>query len=89
MEWFDVVGTIGVALIVYAYAGTQTRRMNPEGLQYSILNLVGAILITVSLNYAFNMASFIIEIFWIIFSLWGIWRWLQNRKRRKGDVAEK
>ncbi len=56
MEWFDVVGTVGVALIVYAYAGTQMRRMNPEGLQYSILNLVGAVLITVSLNYAFNMA---------------------------------
>ena len=82
MEWFDVVGTLGVALIVYAYAGSQMRRMDSDGLQYSVLNLIGAVLITISLKYAFNMASFIIEIFWIIFSLLGIWRWFQAKKKQ-------
>jgi hypothetical protein len=34
--------------------------------------LVGALLILISLLYNFNLASAIIEVFWILISLWGI-----------------
>ncbi len=79
MAWFDVVGTIGVILIIIAYGAVQTRRMRSEQLSYSILNLVGAAMILVSLRYSFNLASFIIEIFWILISLWGIVMWFRHR----------
>ena len=88
MAWFDVVGTTGVLLIVFAYAATQMKRMDPEGIRYSLLNLVGAILITISLFYAFNLASLIIEIFWIIFSIWGIWRWSRTRNEEPPSEAK-
>jgi hypothetical protein len=41
--------------------------------------LVGALLILISLLYNFNLASAIIEVFWILISLWGIVNWFRSR----------
>lgn len=79
MAWFDIIGTIGVVLIILAYAAVQARRMGPEQLSYSVINLVGAAMILLSLKYNFNLASVIIEIFWILISLWGIVIWFRHR----------
>ncbi|MDE2997061.1 MAG: hypothetical protein OXT73_10060 [Bacteroidota bacterium] len=79
MAWFDIIGTIGVVLIILAYAAVQVRRMRSEQLSYSVINLVGAAMILVSLRYNFNLASFIIEVFWILISLWGIVLWFRHR----------
>ena len=79
MAWFDIIGTIGVVLIILAYAAVQVRKMRPEQLSYSVVNLVGAAMILVSLRYNFNLASVIIEVFWILISLWGIVLWFRHR----------
>ena len=79
MAWFDIIGTIGVVLIILAYAAVQVRKMRPEQLSYSVVNLVGAAMILVSLRYNFNLASVIIEVFWILISLWGIVLWVRHR----------
>jgi len=83
MAWYDGIGSAGVALIIVAYAAVQLRRMKPEYLSYSVMNLVGAALILVSLRYNFNMASVIIEIFWIMISLWGIVLWFRHRSMQR------
>lgn len=80
MHVYDIVGTIGVALIIVTYAGVQLRKMEVASLAYSALNLLGALMILVSLAYNFNLASVVIEIFWIIISLWGIVIWIKTRK---------
>ncbi len=80
MHGYDIVGTIGVALIVVTYAGVQLRKMEVSSLAYSALNLLGAVMILASLAYNFNLASVVIEIFWIIISLWGIVVWIKSRK---------
>jgi formate hydrogenlyase subunit 3/multisubunit Na+/H+ antiporter MnhD subunit len=80
MTWHDIVGTIGVTIIIVAYAATQMRRLKPEHLLYSLANLIGAAMTLVSLAYNFNLASVIIEIFWILISLWGIVLWLRHRR---------
>lgn len=87
VAWYDILGTTGVALIILAYAAVQARRMKSEQLSYSILNLVGAFLILVSLRYNFNLASFVIEIFWILISLWGIVLWFRHRAQRGTDPS--
>jgi len=79
MAWYDILGTLGVALIILAYAAVQVRRMKSEQLSYSVMNLIGAALILVSLKYNFNLASVIIEVFWILISVWGIVLWFKNR----------
>ena len=83
IEWYDVVGTTGVVLILWAYFLLQTERVSSAALSYSALNLIGAVLITVSLFYDFNLSAFIIELFWIAFSVYGIVR-SRSAKRNTG-----
>jgi len=68
----DVIGLIGVALLITTYALLQFDRIDPKGFWYSFNNMVVAILVTVSLVYSFNLASMVIEIFWFSLSLYGI-----------------
>lgn len=82
---YDIVGGVGVTLVLGTYAALQAGRMGADGLLYSALNLLGAILIGYSLLYAFNLASFTIEVFWAAASSFGIWRAL--RRRRAARIA--
>ena len=70
IEWFDIVGTSGVVIILVAYFLLQTERMKSVDLLYSVLNLIGAAFITISLLYDFNLSAFIIELFCIALSFY-------------------
>jgi VIT1/CCC1 family predicted Fe2+/Mn2+ transporter len=78
-SWSDLVGNVGVALIILAYLGLQLGRLDGRGPAYSLANAVGAALVIVSLAYDFNLSAFVIEAFWVLISLIGIWRWLRQR----------
>ena len=77
--WPDALGTIGVVLILIAYGATMAGRMQVTDLRYSLANAIGAAAILVSLFYSFNLASFLIEIAWLIISFYGLWRALSSR----------
>ncbi|MEM9555554.1 MAG: hypothetical protein AAGC60_14955 [Acidobacteriota bacterium] len=79
MSWHDVVGSIGAALIVFAYWRLQTARFHRDSLTYLVLNGGGAALILVSLTVEFNLSAFVIESFWVAISLFGIARVLRAR----------
>ena len=79
LAWPDVIGGVGVVLVLATYGLLQAGRMAADALLYSTLNLLGAILIGISLLYSFNLASFIIEVFWATASAYGIWRALRRR----------
>jgi len=85
MHWYDILGTLGVAFIVAAYAAVQSGKWASSRLSYSVVNLVGAILILISLTYNFNLASVIIEGFWILISLWGILNWFKSRRPERTE----
>ena len=75
----DAIGMLGTLLVVLAYYLLQLERTDPKGLAYNIINLVGAALLLLSLCFNFNLASFVIEIFWIVASLLGLWKyWRRN-----------
>ena len=74
--WYDILGTLGVAVIILAYILLQIGRLRSEQLAYSLLNAAGASFILVSLYYTFNFPSFIVEFFWLLISLFGIGRYL-------------
>ena len=83
IEWYDYVGTTGVILILAAYFLLQTERLSSANLSYSLLNLIGAAFITISLLFDFNLSAFIIELFWIAISIYGIMRYV-GAKRNAG-----
>ncbi len=77
-QWFNIVGTIGVATIVVTYVLLQTERIRSDQLSYSVLNAVGATLILVSLYFEWNFPSVVVESFWLVISLYGVARYLRR-----------
>ena len=70
----DFIGFVGVALLIGTYALLQFDRIDPKGFLYSFNNMMVAILVTVSLVYTPNLASIVIEFFWFIISVFGLWK---------------
>tara|TARA_R110001592_G_scaffold363396_3_gene687810 strand:+ start:22364 stop:22624 length:261 start_codon:yes stop_codon:yes gene_type:complete len=79
-DWMaDAVGMAGTFMVVLAYYLLQLEKTNPKGLSYNLLNLTGAVLLLISLCFSFNLASFVIEVFWIGASLIGLWKYFQRQ----------
>lgn len=76
-------GLAGVALYLGSYALLHTGFLRGSGFAYAVLNLCAASLVLLSLIEEFNLSSAIIQISWIIISLFGIARlaWLNSRVR--------
>jgi predicted membrane-bound spermidine synthase len=77
----DFLGNIGVFLIILGYLLLQLERIRSTDLVYSLLNLIGAVLIIISLMQEFNLSAFVIEVFWVIISFIGIIRFLTQNSR--------
>ncbi len=76
--FINIIGTLGVLLIVLAYLLLQTGKIGQFDLTYPVLNLVGALMVMVSILRFWNLPSFIIEAFWIAISVWGLYRCLKT-----------
>lgn len=70
----DLVGNIGVAILVVTYLLLQLDRLKSADLSYSVLNALGAGMIVASLIVDFNLSALIIEVFWVLISFIGIGR---------------
>ncbi len=77
--WPDFVGNLGVLAVLGAYFLLQTGRLRVDAIAYSLLNALGAVLISISLLYSFNLSSMIIEIAWFSISVLGLRRALRRR----------
>jgi len=75
---FDFIGNVGVALIIGAYLLLQLEKINSNNILYSIANTVGAIFVIISLSKNFNLSAFIIESFWLLISLVGIYKGIKT-----------
>ena len=77
----DLIGFVGVGFIVSTYGLSQLGRMDVNRPLYPSLNAAGALLILYSLAHNFNAASVVIELFWLVISLIGLFRALRARQR--------
>ncbi|MCZ4272353.1 hypothetical protein [Maritalea porphyrae] len=78
ITWIDYVGSFGTLMVVLAYFLTQMRTMSATDLAFPVINLVGSLLIGASLYVNFNLASALIEFFWIIISILGIIQYFRH-----------
>ena len=83
MDIFQIIGFVGMVCIVYAYLLLQINKIDQKSLKFQLINLVGAILLLISLCVHFNLGSFIIEVFWIIITLYAIYT---NRKEKRNNL---
>ena len=80
----DLIGTIGVVLLMTTYLLLQLNRLASSGLTYSLFNAIGSSLIVVSLVSNFNLSAFVIEVFWILISLVGVYRYFKLTRNSTG-----
>lgn len=78
----DIIGVSGVAIVLTTYFMLQLEKIDSKGFWFSFLNAFGSMLILYSLMYNWNLASFIIEFFWIGISLFGLWKWYRVKYKR-------
>lgn len=77
MNWAsasDVVGTIGVILVLVAYYLLQAKRIESSSISYLNMNIIGSILILYSLFFNWNTPAFLVEVIWLVISLWAMFK---------------
>ena len=76
---FQIIGFVGVAILVIAYLALQAGKIKGDNWRYPALNLSGALLILCSLYETPNIPSIAIELIWVTISCYGLWRaWRKN-----------
>jgi hypothetical protein len=70
--WFDFAGNVGVALMVLGYLLLQAEKLRSSDLRYSLMNGIGALLVLISLYFRFNLSAFLVELFWLLISVYGL-----------------
>lgn len=79
-NWFDLVGIVGVLLMVVAYLLLQLEKLSGSAVSYLLLNAAGAVLVMISLLFRFNLPAFLMEAFWLLISLYGLAKPLFSRR---------
>ena len=78
----DFLGNVGVVVLMVTYLMLQLNKLRSDGLAYSLLNAIGASLIVISLLYDFNLSALLMEVFWVLISLLGIYRYFRLKAFR-------
>ena len=78
----DLVGNIGVVILIVTFLMLQLNKLPSDGLAYSVLNAIGASLIVVSLLFDFNLSALLMEVFWVLISFVGIYRYFRLKTLR-------
>ena len=78
----DLVGNIGVAILIITYLMLQLNKLSSDSRAYSVLNAAGAGLIVISLLFDFNLSALLMEVFWVLISFVGIYRYFRLKALR-------
>jgi hypothetical protein len=70
----NILGLFGVSLIVWYYFLLQIDKIPASSFSFSFANFIGSCLMLISLWFNWNLASVVIEVFWMLISLYGIYR---------------
>jgi hypothetical protein len=81
---FTACGIVGAGCFIIAYFATVQGWMSLRDWRFPAANLLGALLLLVSLYDAWNLPSVVIEAFWAAISLYGI-----VRSRRDGGPSSR
>ena len=88
LTWYDIVGSLGVLLVLAAYLLLQLERLRADALEYSLMNGLGAGLILVSLSKDFNFSAAAIETAWLAISIWGVMLFFSRNNSSRNNRRE-
>lgn len=76
------VGVLGFFLYLFAFGGVQLELLNGNSATFSVLNVIAASFVAISLIAEFNLSSALIQGSWIAIGLVGIFKRAFIRKQR-------
>lgn len=83
MNTTDIIGSIGVVLMVIAYYLNITDKLDDDDISYILLNLFGGVLAFIA-SYLISYYPFmILEGVWTLISVWGVYDYI---KRKNGQT---
>jgi paired small multidrug resistance pump len=85
LNWYDYVGFVGVACVLGSYFCLQAGKLMADSASYQWVNILGSMLILVSLYYEPNKSSITIQITWMLISAYGLIR--SHRAKKKTNLA--
>lgn len=68
----EAIGIAGFALYVLNYALLTLHRITSQSSTYFVLNMIAATFVLIGLTHSFNLASALIQGFWIVISITAI-----------------
>lgn len=77
----DIVGSVGVAIIVLTYLLLQMSILKIDGFIYSTANALSSIMVLYSLYYHWNLSAVLVEVFWCGISLYGTIKVLMMKRK--------
>ncbi len=66
------IGFIGVAMVLVAYFANQQRWLSSDNWLFPLANMLGSLLMMISLYTEWNFPSFVINGAWAAISFWGL-----------------
>ena len=72
LDLYTLSGMAGAVLVVAAYLANQAKKLSSDDWRFPATNLLGAVLILVSLYDAWNLPAALIEVFWAGISMYGM-----------------
>jgi hypothetical protein len=76
----NLIGFLGVGLILLWYFLLQIGKCKSNDLSFSTANAIGAACILYSLMYEWNTPTVVIEIAWLLISVYGIGKYFCEKK---------
>lgn len=81
LDWANLVGLLGSLLFISAFAyANQAKQL--DKLVFNAVNLVGAVLLLISLAVHFNLAAIVLEVAWAVIALQGLVQALITRRKK-------
>lgn len=68
----EMIGVAGFSLYVLNYCLLTLHRLTSQSSTYFVINMVAASCVLIGLTHSFNLASALIQVFWIVISITAI-----------------
>jgi len=83
------VGLVGYLFYMFGFAALQSGKLDGNGNTYTLISIFAAFCVLVGLSAAFNLASALIQISWIIIGFAGVLRRVlfQTRREPSQDIT--
>lgn len=78
-DWIDIIGWIGAAEVIVAYALNSYQRIKSDSYLFQGLNLTGGVLLVIYTIYKGAFASTVINVVWVVIAVGAILRALLKK----------